>query len=156
LQFCIKHITMTSSLPPKHLVLYADDDQDDISLVTDAFSEYANIELKTFPDGIALLNYVRFQPGNVKPCLVMIDINMPKMNGKQVLMELRNTTGYEDVPMVLFSTSTLPSEAAFAASFNAGFVIKPLYYHHLSSVADSLIEHCTDEVKKRIRNFQEK
>jgi len=147
---------MTSSLPPKHLVLYADDDQDDIALVTDAFSEYANIELKTFPDGIALLNHVRHQPGNVKPCLVMIDINMPKMNGKQVLVELRDISGYEEVPVVLFSTSTLPSEAAFAASFNAGFVIKPLYYDHLSSVAESLIEHCTDEVKKRIKTYQEK
>jgi len=103
-----------------------------------------------------LLNYVRYQPANVKPCLVMIDINMPKINGKEVLRELRNIDGFEDVPVVLFSTSTLPSEAAFAASFNAGFVIKPLYYEHLSSVAERLIEHCTDEVKKRIKNYQEK
>jgi len=147
---------MTSSPPPKHLVLYADDDMDDIALVKDAFTDYADIELKTFPDGQELLNYVRCQAGNVKPCLVMIDINMPKINGKEVLKELRNINEYEDVPVVLFSTSTLPSEAAFAASFNAAFVVKPLYYDHLSSVAERLIEHCTDEVKKRIKNYQEK
>jgi len=147
---------MTSSPPPKHLVLYADDDIDDIALVKDAFADFSDIELITFPDGQQLLNYVRYEPANVKPCLVMIDINMPKINGKEVLRELRNINGYEDVPVVLFSTSTLPSEAAFAASFNAGFVIKPLYYEHLSSVAERLIEHCTDEVKKRIKNYQEK
>ena len=147
---------MTSSPPPKHLVLYADDDKDDIALVRDAFIDFADIELKTFPDGQELLNYVRYQRGNVKPCLVMIDINMPKINGKEVLKELRNINEYEDVPVVLFSTSTLPSEAAFAASFNAAFVVKPLYYDHLSSVAERLIEHCTDEVKKRIKNYQEK
>jgi hypothetical protein len=78
------------------------------------------------------------------------------MNGKQVLVELRDISGYEEVPVVLFSTSTLPSEAAFAASFNAGFVIKPLYYDHLSSVADTLIEHCIDDVKKTIKNYQVK
>ena len=145
---------MVNSPAPKHLVLYADDDNDDIALVRDAFSYYAHIELKTFPDGLAMLNFVRYQQGNVKPCLIMIDINMPKMNGKEVLKELRNMEEYEEVPAVLFSTSSLPSEAAFAGSFNAGFVVKPLYYDHLSSIAEKLIEHCTDEVKKRIKKLQ--
>ena len=49
---------MTQSLPPKGLVLYADDDPDDIDLVSEAFSEYAqNVELVTFSDGIELLRY---------------------------------------------------------------------------------------------------
>jgi len=146
---------MVSSPAVKHLVLYADDDNDDIALVRDAFAYYPDIELKTFPDGLEMLNFVRCQPGNVKPCLIMIDINMPKISGKEVLKELRNMEEYEEVPTVLFSTSSLPSEAAFAASFNAAFVIKPLYYDHLSSIAETLIEHCTDEVKKRIKKLQE-
>ena len=47
---------MTKSLPPKSLVLYADDDPDDIELVQDAFKAYNNnVELITFRNGVELL-----------------------------------------------------------------------------------------------------
>ena len=50
---------MTQSLPPKSLVLYAEDDPDDIELVTEAFRQYVqNVELLTFADGVALLHFV--------------------------------------------------------------------------------------------------
>jgi CheY-like chemotaxis protein len=145
---------MTQSLPPKSLVLYADDDTDDIDLISDAFSRYArNVELLTFEDGAELLSYLQhidpFQPA---PCLIILDINMPRMDGKQTLKRLRNMNGYEDIPTVLFSTSTMPSDAAFAHSLNAGFVTKPLLFEQVHLILDQIIEHCTDEVKKMIRN----
>jgi len=145
---------MTQSLPPKSLVLYADDDQDDLELIGDAFSRYVkNVELLTFSDGAELLSYLQhidsFQPA---PCLVILDINMPRLDGKQTLKLLRNMEGYADVPAVLFSTSTMPSDAAFARNLNAGFVTKPLLFEQVHQIVDQIIEHCTDEVKKMLRN----
>lgn len=147
-----KTATMTA-LPPKSIVLYADDDHDDIALVREAFRNYPDVELLTFENGVELLNFVHHEPGHVKPCLIILDINMPRLNGKEVLKQLRNTEGYEDIPVVLFSTSTLPSEGDFARSFNAGFITKPLHFEQISFIAENLIEHCTDEVKKRIKRF---
>jgi CheY-like chemotaxis protein len=140
---------MTKSLPPKSLVLYADDDLDDIELVRDAFEEYAQgIQLLTFKDGSELLRFVKelkdFEP---LPCLIILDINMPNMDGKQTLSALRRMDRYEAVPIVLFSTSTLPSEAAFAKSFGAGFVTKPLHTVQINQLVDQMIHHCTDDVK---------
>lgn len=149
---------MTQSLPPKSLVLYADDDKDDVELVCDAFREHAqNVELICFSDGIELLEYVEtiqsFQPA---PCLFIIDINMPRLNGKETLRRLRAIDGFADVPAVLFSTSTLPADAAFAKNYKAGFVTKPLFHEQVHLIIDQIIEHCADEVKRMIRKQGEK
>lgn len=145
---------MTQSLPPKSLVLYADDDHEDIELVSEAFRHYSqNVELVTFSDGVEMLNYVRtIDPLQPAPCLFIIDINMPGVNGKETLKRLRKIEEFADVPAVLFSTSTLPADAAFAKVYNAGFVTKPLYLEQVHQIIDQIIEHCSDEVKKIIRN----
>jgi CheY-like chemotaxis protein len=141
---------MTHSLPPKSLVLYADDDPEDIQLIRDAFADYSQkIELLTFSNGTELLNFIQdLQPFQPIPCLIIIDVNMPRLGGKETLRRLRRMEGYEEVPVVLFSTSTLPSEFAFAQSFNAGFVTKPLHEQQINTIVDQLIDQCTDEVKR--------
>lgn len=144
---------MTQSLPPKSLVLYADDDPEDIELVSEAFQSYAqNVELLTFADGIELLNFIEtIDPFHASPCLFILDINMPRLNGKETLRRLRRIENFAEVPAVLFSTSSLPADASFAKSFNAGFVTKPLHTSQVHIIIDEIIEHCSDEVKKNIR-----
>ena len=148
---------MTRSLPPKTLVLYADDDPDDIDLITHAFHEQTmNVELMTFSDGLEMLNYIeKLGPLEPKPCLVILDINMPRLNGKETLRRLRNVDGYAEVPAVLFSTSTMPFDESFAKNFNAGFVTKPLHTRQIHLIVDRIIEHCSDETKKRMRRRNE-
>ncbi len=144
---------MTQPQPPKSLVLYADDDPDDIDLVRQAFEDHAqNVELLTFPDGKELLNFVeKLDPFQPMPCLAIIDINMPRLNGKETLKKLRTMDGFEDLPAVLFSTSTMPADAHFAKNYNAGFVTKPLHSQQIHHIINELIEHCPDEVQKMIR-----
>jgi CheY-like chemotaxis protein len=144
---------MTQSLPPKSLVLYADDDPEDIELVSEAFYAYSqNVELMTFRDGIELLNFIEtIDPFHAAPCLFILDINMPRLNGKETLRRLRRIESFAEVPAVLFSTSSLPADAAFAKNFNAGFVTKPLHTKQVHMIIDEIVEHCSDEVKKMIR-----
>lgn len=144
---------MTQSLPPKSLVLYADDDPEDVELVSEAFQVYAhNVELMTFSDGIELLNFIEtIDPFHAAPCLFILDINMPRLNGKETLRRLRRLESFAEVPAVLFSTSSLPADAAFAKNYNAGFVTKPLHTNQVHMIIDEIIEHCSDEVKKMIR-----
>ncbi len=144
---------MTKPLPSKSLVWYAEDDPDDLQLVTDAFQDYAEtVELLTFPDGISLLDFAekrhRFQQ---LPCLIILDINMPRMNGKETLRSLRQTDELADVPVVLFSTSSQPAEVKFAREFNAGFITKPLDTAQMMQVIDQFIDHCGEEIRKLIR-----
>lgn len=144
---------MTRSLPPKSLVLYADDDPEDIELVSEAFQVYAqNVELLTFRDGVELLSFIdRIDQFEAAPCLFILDINMPRLNGKETLKQLRTKEALAEVPAVLFSTSSLPSDALFARNYNAGFVTKPLHTSQVHMIIDQIIEHCSNEVKKNIR-----
>jgi len=147
---------MTKSLPLKSLVLYADDDRDDIELVKEAFNEYSHtVELKTFKDGEELLGYVNSHAGDEPlPCLIILDINMPKVNGKEALKQIRNMASYHEVPVVLFSTSTLPSDKQFAQSFDAGFITKPLHYIQIHELVDQMLEHCPEDVRKNIKKMK--
>ncbi len=147
---------MTKSLPPKSLVLYADDDPDDIELIREAFHDFSgSIELITFQSGRDLIDYIEaLTPLQPSPCLLVIDINMPGVNGKETLTRLRTIESCQRIPAVLFSTSTMPADAAFARSLGAGFVTKPLLSNQIRLIVDQLIEHCTDEVKERINRHR--
>jgi CheY-like chemotaxis protein len=148
---------MPQSLLSKSFVLYADDDHEDRDLVKEAFMSYSgSIELKTFESGVELLKYIHSSKSDTLPCLIVLDINMPLMNGKEVLRNLRCLKDYEEVPVVLFSTSTLPSEKAFAKSFDAVFMTKPLHMSQMYELVDKMLEHCHDDVRKTFKKYRDK
>jgi CheY-like chemotaxis protein len=144
---------MTKEISTKHFVLYADDDYDDLMLVKEAFTQYSkNVELVTVPDGFHALSYLKnLSENEPSPCLIILDINMPRMDGKEALVKLRQIDRYKDVPAILFTTSSQPSDKDFATRYDAGFLTKPIDYRQMDMIADKFIEHCADEVKKNIR-----
>lgn len=139
----------------KYLVLYADDDLDDIDFVKESFGKYAkNVELISFNNGLDLLTYLNNLQEATYPCLVMLDINMPQMDGKETLAEIRRVSSFDDIPVILFSTSSQPVDRTYAAKKNAGFITKPLNFVQMDLIVDQLIQHCTDDVRKKIiRNY---
>ena len=82
---------MTQSLPPKNIVFYADDDLDDLELVKDAFAQYAkDVEVLTATDGSKALSYLsNLKKYDTIPCLIILDVNMPVIDGKETLLRLR-------------------------------------------------------------------
>lgn len=144
---------MTKSITTKSIVFYADDDPDDLQLVQDAFKHYArNVEIITAANGSEALTYFNnLGEEDPLPCLIILDINMPLVSGKRVLMNLRGQQRFAEVPIVLFSTSSMPSDQQFANSYDAGFITKPLDVHQMEAIADQFIEHCAEEVRKKIR-----
>ena len=139
----------------KHSIFYADDDEDDIMFLREAFRSYAaNVELITAFDGLEALSYLsNLSSVDPSPCLIILDVNMPKMNGKELLKEIRNLHRFEAIPVVLFTTSTLPPDKAFAANYKAGFMTKPVDEKQLAAIADQFVEHCTDEIRKSLSRY---
>jgi CheY-like chemotaxis protein len=137
----------------RHLVLYADDDIDDIQLVRDAFMNYTNkVELVCVSDGLEAISFLKSIPhSDPSPCLIILDINMPRMDGKEALVKIRQMERFEDSPAILFTTSSQSIDKAFAAKYNAGFLTKPIDYNQVDSVASTFIDQCTEEIKKNIR-----
>jgi len=144
---------MTQTTPPKYLILYADDDLDDISLVESAFTATTiNVELITAYDGEDVLEYLEnLTPLHPDPCLIILDINMPKLNGKDTLQRIRQMDRYKNIPVVLFTTSSMEGDSKFAERFNASLIIKPLNSYQMQGITNRFIEQCTEEVRRNIR-----
>lgn len=145
--------TMKRALPPRHIVLYADDDIDDLQLVKEALDQYAsNVDVVTVRDGVEAVDYLQsLSDLDPSPCLIILDINMPRMDGKQALKQIRKIERLENIPVVLFTTSSMPLDRSFAEQYNAGFFTKPIDVRQMEAIADKFIEHCTDEIKKNIQ-----
>ncbi|MDB5195894.1 MAG: response regulator [Flaviaesturariibacter sp.] len=147
---------MTKALPSKSLVLYADDDNDDIELVRELFADFeAVVKLVTFPNGKALLEYITLLPPLLpQPSLVILDINMPVQDGLHTLKALRQLDDMQHVPVVLFTTSNMPHEESVAKSLGAGFITKPVYADQLHQIVDQMLHYCHDDFKKKIERHR--
>jgi CheY-like chemotaxis protein len=114
-------------------ILIAEDNSDDCVLVQTAFQQ-VDIPYNLFcvPDGIELLNFLRKQakyadPARApRPDLVLLDLNMPRMDGRQALAEMKADPGLRSIPVVVLSNSSLQEDIMRTYDLGgAGFIIKP-------------------------------
>lgn len=100
------------------LIVLADDDSDDRMFFRIALCElYPQCKLEAFPGGAELLAFLRGKPFPF-PDLIVLDINMPGINGLEVLSEIKSNPATHNVPVVIHSTSKL--QDYIDAALNAG------------------------------------
>lgn len=107
-------------------IFYTDDDEDDLSIFTDAVeSLQIKIKLQTYTGGEKLLNAIYNPPPT--PHVVFLDLNMPGKNGFDVLEELRNNEEKTNIPVIIYSTSSEPGIIEKCRSLGANlFITKPV------------------------------
>jgi len=134
-------------------IFYADDDPDDREFLQEALRDYhADIELITCNNGAEAIHYFsNLLPFESLPCLIILDQNMPLVGGKEVLQRLRTIPRVKDIPVVLFTTSSLEEDKLFAQEYDAGFITKPIYARQMENIVDQFIDHCTDDIKTLLR-----
>ncbi|HEX6223708.1 MAG TPA: response regulator [Chryseolinea sp.] len=85
-------------------LLLIDDDRDDHEFFLEAINEIdSTITCKTFFDGEQALGQLRNTIDEI-PDLIILDTNMPKLNGKQILAELKRIPNIKEVPVIMYST----------------------------------------------------
>jgi len=112
-------------------VLLVEDNEADVRLTREALREAGeNVRLSAVIDGEQALAFLRRQDGFAdapRPDLVLLDLNLPRKNGLEVLDELRADPSLAPIPVIMLTSSAARSdvEAAYARGANA-FVVKPL------------------------------
>ena len=90
---------------PRKTVLLADDDIDDREMFQEILSDNQQVELKaSVENGQELLSFLLKLESDPLPDLIVLDHNMPKMNGIQTLDALKKNDKYQHIPVVIFST----------------------------------------------------
>lgn len=125
-------------------ILLADDDQEDRELIADAFAEIGMPDSIHFvEDGEAALGYLEGLSQTDLPSLIILDLNMPKLNGTQTLRALKADHRYKDITVVIYSTSINPleKEACLLAGAHS-YVTKPLLYKESLETARNFQRLC--------------
>jgi CheY-like chemotaxis protein len=137
----------------KHLILYADDDYEDVELLQQGLSPYTAIDLETFSNGRMLLSRIsQLTPKDPLPCLVILDIYMPLLNGWETLQRLRKIECLNTVPILLLTTSEMECDRLGTRNYNAHIVVKPSATAERESLVDKIIAYCPEEVQQQIRS----
>ncbi|MFN8302362.1 MAG: response regulator [Saprospiraceae bacterium] len=127
------------------LILMADDDEDDRFLTQTAFEE-CNLECKLLfaKDGtevLELLDNEKNKSESVRelPNLILLDLNMPRKNGWQVLNELKSSESLKHIPVLIFTTSKSPEHVLMSYSLGANsFITKPSSYNTMLEVVQMI------------------
>ena len=135
----------------KYTILYCEDDDDDLLIISDAFEKYTeDLRIHHARNGHEGLEILKSMSEEQKlPCMIILDINMPLMDGKQALREIRKVKDYSNIPIVVFSTSQSEKERRFVESLGAEFIAKPETYINLEAVVKAFVDKCKIDVSMR-------
>ena len=122
------------------LLLLVDDDPDDQHVFAEALLEVDDsVSLITASNGLEALERL-MEHTLPLPDLIFLDLNMPKMNGKQFLKEIKNRSQLSQIPVVIYSTSSARIDKEETLSLGAlDFIVKPDSYGELCNAIRSVI-----------------
>ncbi len=122
----------------------ADDDQEDCLLARTAFEESAIAgEIHFVENGEELLVYLR--NGDPRPDLILLDLNMPRMDGRKALREIKSDRGLRDIPVVILTTSINEKDVKFCLDAGAcDFKTKPVEFEQwIDIIVNAIGSHCS-------------
>ncbi|MFB6510389.1 response regulator [Streptomyces virginiae] len=146
-----EHPMMTTPARPFD-VLLVEDDMADAMLIEEALSERGARNLVQVTDGIAALEHLR-DPDRVRPDLIVLDLNMPRMNGRELLKVLKTDEALQTIPVVVLTTSSAPDDVAGAYSSHANaYVTKPVNLEEFEAAVQSIDAFYLDTATRLPRN----
>jgi CheY-like chemotaxis protein len=123
-----------NSAPRHYKVLLVDDNEDDVWLTRRAFEKLSKgVEMHVAGDGVEALSFLRREgahSGAPRPDFILVDLNMPRMDGHELLVELKRDEQLCEIPVIVLSTSSFQKDVSKAYREHASaYLTKPLYLH---------------------------
>lgn len=133
-------------------IVIAEDDEDDYLLTMEAFKE-AGVENKVYwvKNGEELLEFLKSPPdsaSSAKPGLILLDLNMPKKDGREVLNEIKSDPQLRHIPVIIMTTSK--ADADITNSYDLGvnsFIQKPVRFQEFVKVIKIFANYWIKTVK---------
>ncbi|ABD79925.1 response regulator [Saccharophagus degradans] len=135
------------SVDKRFVVLIVDDDADDVFLARAAAQQAGiPVELISVENGDELYGFLNQKgryAGVRRPDLILLDLNMPVIDGRQVLQELKQPDGeFRSIPIVVHTTSGSPDDVKFCYEAGANsYLVKSADFNQLKSAMDNLLKY---------------
>lgn len=133
----------TKSLPRHIEILLVEDSPADILLTREAFQQnrIANT-LHVTEDGIDAMDFLYKRGKHAsapRPDLILLDLNLPRKNGREVLAEIKADSGLRSIPIVVLTTSSADEDILQAYDLNANcYVVKPVGFDNFMAAVQSI------------------
>jgi CheY-like chemotaxis protein len=133
-------------------ILLVEDNPGDVRLTREALKEakFRN-KVEVVGDGVEALAYLRHEgqySGAMRPHLIMLDLNLPRMDGREVLAAIKKDADLRRIPVVVLSSSEAETDIARAYELHANaYVTKPVDIDHFLQVVKAIEEFWVEIVK---------
>ena len=122
-----------------------DDDADDREFLTDAIKDVSpEVDVVLAENGLVALDYLKaIKKEETKlPCLIVLDINMPYLDGVQTFHQLKQDATLKKLPVIVFSSSQKPDDEIFFNSLGIEYITKPMDIHYMCTIASHMVSVC--------------
>jgi CheY-like chemotaxis protein len=132
-------------------LLWADDDPDELIIMHEVLqglgSNHKVIEATNGKQVLACLQQAKHT--RVFPCLIVLDLNMPVLNGKETLSFIKQDPLFDTIPIVVFTTSNSLADRQYCASYGIQMLTKPITFNALKQVVEELLDLCDTSVSQQ-------
>lgn len=134
----------TYNVPTSRFILVGEDDPDDQALLQEVFAETdPEITLVFVDTGIQMLSILETLDPGQQPSLLILDYNMPGLNGGDILKAINGNEKYIAIPKILWSTSDSDRFRKFCLDMGAlDYIIKPSSIVELKKIVSYMISQC--------------
>ncbi len=125
-------------------VLHVDDDADDRELLGGMLqTAVPGLKILAAENGLAALELLNeAKTTHVWPCLIVLDLNMPYLNGRQTFERIKADPQLNHIPVVVLSSGAHPEDKSMFRNEGIAYYNKPVKYHMMQEIVDSLAKLC--------------
>jgi len=125
-------------------IYLAEDDIDDQEFLQDAFEQIdPSINLVCFSSGLKFMRSLEDLSDQILPSLIVLDYNIPELNGEEILQQLKGSLRYNDIPKIVWSTSDSHLYRENCLSFGAmAYLVKPSSINGIIEIAREMLRYC--------------
>jgi CheY-like chemotaxis protein len=141
----VRKVSMKTPPLSNHHILWADDDADDLMLMREALESF-DLEHKVVEahNGEEVLDYLKgIKNPSQFPCLIILDMNMPVLSGRETLVQIKENNHYNTIPVVMFTTSSSTMDHMFCKRYGVEMFTKPDSFEGYQNIIRKMVIFCS-------------
>lgn len=121
-------------------ILLIEDDADDIELLQEALKNHAiAFDMDVIKDGKLALDH--FRAGSMAPEIIILDLNLPKVHGRELIVEIKAAQTFKNIPLLILTTSSAKEDVEYAYKHGADkYLIKPSTIEKIRETVNTIVQ----------------